>query len=205
MAGDNRENGQWVTLAATSSGELTRNTPSECDPRVATRLAAKLFGCYRASEANDPDVYVTAAAALLAGYPDAVAAKVCDPIRGLPSTNKFLPAIAEIREACEREMVWHYAVERRERVREETLTGRRDSHKAPVGSPEHQRVVAGLKALREKLEPVRDAALTPEARLKRLDEIADDYARTPPAVNTKEMRQYLDRMEEDRPPDEHSF
>ena len=57
---------------------------------------------------------------MLAQYPEAAVAKVCDPVRGLPSTSKFLPSIAEIREACERETVWHYAVEKRERERRHT-------------------------------------------------------------------------------------
>jgi hypothetical protein len=58
-------------------------------------------------------MFLTAATALLACYPEVVAERVCDPIRGLPSKNKFLPALAEIREFCEREMIWHDAVERR--------------------------------------------------------------------------------------------
>jgi hypothetical protein len=57
---------------------------------------------------------------MLAQYPELVVERVCDPIRGLPAKNKFLPAIAEIRETCEREMVWHDAVERRERERRHT-------------------------------------------------------------------------------------
>jgi hypothetical protein len=65
-------------------------------------------------------MFITAATALLACYPEVVADRVCDPVRGLPIKNKFLPAIAEIREACEREMIWHDAVERRERERRHT-------------------------------------------------------------------------------------
>jgi hypothetical protein len=33
--------------------------------------------------------------------------------------------------------------------------------------------------------------MTPEQAAKKLDEIAEDYARTPPAVNTREMNDYL--------------
>jgi hypothetical protein len=65
-------------------------------------------------------MFITAATAMLASYPEHVVERVCDPIRGLPSRNKFLPAIAEIREDCEREMIWHDAVERRERARRHT-------------------------------------------------------------------------------------
>lgn len=79
-----------------------------------------LFGCYPAGSANDPEMFITAATAMLASYPELVVERVCDPLRGLPSKNKFLPAIAEIREACEREMIWHDVVERRERERRHT-------------------------------------------------------------------------------------
>ena len=54
---------------------------------------------------------------MLATYPEIVVERVCDPVRGLPAKSKFLPAIAEIRAACEIEMVWHDAVERRARDR----------------------------------------------------------------------------------------
>ena len=118
----NRRKGQFLTLRQVSSNALTNNSPTstKCDPRTASRKAAQLFGCYPRNEANDPEIFLTAATALLASYPEAVAERVCDPIRGLPSKNKFLPAIAEIREACEREMVWFDVVERRERDRAHT-------------------------------------------------------------------------------------
>jgi hypothetical protein len=79
-----------------------------------------LFGCYPAGSANDPEMFITAAAAMLASYPELVVERVCDPIRGLPAKSKFLPAIAEIRAACELEMVWFDTVERRERERRHT-------------------------------------------------------------------------------------
>lgn len=79
-----------------------------------------LFGCYPAGSANDPEMFITAAAAMLASYPEHVVERVCDPIKGLPAKQKFLPAIAEIRAACEVEMTWHDTVERRERERRHT-------------------------------------------------------------------------------------
>jgi hypothetical protein len=83
-------------------------------------MATRLFGFYRASDANDPEVFVAGATATLALYPEAIVMKVCDPIRGLPSTSTFLPALAEIRQACEREMIWHDAVVKRDRERAHT-------------------------------------------------------------------------------------
>jgi hypothetical protein len=60
-----------------------------------------LFGCYRASEANDPKIFVAAAAAILEQYPPNIGHAVCSPIGGLPAALKWLPSIAEIREACD--------------------------------------------------------------------------------------------------------
>ena len=174
---------QFLTLRQASSSALTSSSPT-CDPRMAARLAAKLFGCYRASDANNPEAFLAAATAMLAQYPEAVASKVCDPIRGLCSTAKWLPAIAEIREACEREMIWHDAVEKRDREREHTravLAG----HKAAVGSPEHQRVVKDFKEL---------AGLWPKAAARQATE-PKDYARVPPPVKTPEMARYLADMQ----------
>jgi hypothetical protein len=38
----------------------------------------------------------------LARYSDRVLSKVCDPLDGMPSKFKFLPALAEINEACQK-------------------------------------------------------------------------------------------------------
>ena len=89
---------------------------------MAARQAAKLFGCYPRNDANDPETFLTAATAILASYSEVVADRVCDPLRrdSLPSKSKFLPSIAEIRAACEVEMVWYDTVERRDRERRHT-------------------------------------------------------------------------------------
>ena len=148
-------------------------------------MATQLFGFFPRSDANDPESFIIGAAAMLARYPEAVTRAVCDPVRGLPSTNKFLPAISEIRDACERQMVWHDAVEKRDREREHThavLAG----HKAPVGSPEHRRVVKDFKDL---------AALWPRSSGAPKTE-PKDHTRVPPQLNTPEMADYLARMRE---------
>ncbi len=109
-----------------------------------------LFGCYRASDANDPEVYLTATIATLCRYPEAIARAVCDPTGGLPSANKWLPSIAEIKEACEERLRPVYDQQRRDEVRLSTLNGP-GSRKAPVGSPEHKRVMEGFRNLRAEL------------------------------------------------------
>lgn len=60
-----------------------------------------MFGCYRKADANDPEVYVAAAAAVLSEYPVEVVEYVCDPRTGIARHLKWLPTIAEIAEACD--------------------------------------------------------------------------------------------------------
>ena len=61
-----------------------------------------LFGCYRKGEANDPEIYTAAIAATLAEFTDDVVEFVTDPRTGLPATCKWLPTVAEVREACKK-------------------------------------------------------------------------------------------------------
>lgn len=65
------------------------------------RAAGVLFGCYRRSDAADPETYATAVAAVLAGYSPAIVKRVTDPRTGLPGRSKFLPTVSEVKEACD--------------------------------------------------------------------------------------------------------
>jgi hypothetical protein len=160
-----------------------------------------LFGCYPAGSANDPEMFITAAAAMLASYPELVVERVCDPIRGLPSKNKFLPAIAEIREFCEREMIWHDAVERRDRDRAHTRKVL-EPVLPPPAPMDRMRVreaasdlLAELNAKGEPRKIAREEAVVREHFLKRLDELAAENAATPPKIGPALKRQ------EEPPPD----
>lgn len=149
---------------------------------------------------------------MLARYPTEIVIAVTDPVRGLASTNKWLPSIAEVREACEQAMAPRYAEQRRqnERAHTERVTAR--VGKAPIGSPEHMRVLRSFKDLAAELWPdcapgargkaaapdARNAA-TPELRAKavayheaRLAELA---GAPPIGVNTPEMARYLADMQ----------
>jgi hypothetical protein len=59
------------------------------------------MGCFRKSDAADPEVYAAAVVAVLARWPVDVVTSVTEPATGLPSKCKWLPSIAEITEACE--------------------------------------------------------------------------------------------------------
>lgn len=63
-----------------------------------------MFGCYPKGQANDPDTYTAAIAAVLAEYPADVICTVTDPRTGLPRRLKWLPAVAEVADACDAEV-----------------------------------------------------------------------------------------------------
>ena len=185
------EKGQLSTLGVASRNALSPSGGSaNCSPELASILATRLFGFYRASEANDPETFITGATAVLSRYPQALVYAVCDPVSGLPGEDAWLPSIARIRVECERRMQPLRDQERRDRVRGETL-GRRTAGKAPIGSREHQRVVEGYQAVAATLDPTPVAvapldartAPTPELRAQavayheaRLQELAGAYA-----------------------------
>jgi hypothetical protein len=59
-----------------------------------------LLGCFRTGEANDPDTYVAAIAAILSRYPQEVMTSVTHPATGLPSKKSWLPTVKEVVDAC---------------------------------------------------------------------------------------------------------
>jgi hypothetical protein len=77
--------------------------PANTAPDDASRMARTMIGVYPRADVLDPETYVTAIAGTLAQFPPHVSQKVADPINGLPGRLKFLPRVAEVREACEAE------------------------------------------------------------------------------------------------------
>lgn len=69
----------------------------------ASDASRRIVGVYRKSELNDPEVYTAILIALLLEYPHSIVTRVAHPVHGLQSRMKFLPTIAEVREACEQE------------------------------------------------------------------------------------------------------
>jgi hypothetical protein len=61
-----------------------------------------MFACYRRDEAHNPEIYCAAISSVLSEYSIAVIDYVTDPRTGLPLDLKFLPSVAEVREACDR-------------------------------------------------------------------------------------------------------
>jgi hypothetical protein len=70
-------------------------------PEFVTQRVELLMGCYRRGQAENPTVYVSAIAAVLARYSPAIVRTVTDPVKGLPSKCDFLPTVKEVHDACE--------------------------------------------------------------------------------------------------------
>jgi hypothetical protein len=71
-----------------------------CPEQKAAERTALMFGCYRKGDANDPETYCAAVAAVLSRYSQDVVEYVTDPRTGLPGSCKWLPSVAEVKEAC---------------------------------------------------------------------------------------------------------
>ena len=82
--------------------------------------AALLLGCYHKSNVAEPEIFAAGAAAILSKFPADIAATVTDPRTGLAGRLKFVPTLAEIREACEREQARIAVEQRRETVLKES-------------------------------------------------------------------------------------
>jgi len=70
----------------------------------ATERAKMLFGSYRRTDANDPDVYVASIAAVLAMYDTDIIREVTDPRTGVGTSEKhlaFMPNAGELKVYCE--------------------------------------------------------------------------------------------------------
>lgn len=68
---------------------------------LATQRATIMYACYRRDDAANPEIFLDAAAAILASYPDDCIMWVTDPRTGIPGTLKWPPQPSEVKEACE--------------------------------------------------------------------------------------------------------
>jgi hypothetical protein len=107
-----------------------------------------MFGCYRKGDANDPEIYVAAVAAVLSEYPESVIDFVTDPRTGLPRKSKWLPNPAEVSEACEEHMAPIRHAEARRRQVEQQM----DERASATRQGEREAVNAGFKQLSASLK-----------------------------------------------------
>lgn len=72
------------------------------DPTYSLERAEILFACYRRDDANDPEKYAAAIAAVLTGYSREIVEYITHPKTGLPVTCKWPPTAFEVNEACQK-------------------------------------------------------------------------------------------------------
>lgn len=92
----------YTKQRATSAG----TSPPSMNQRLAyaNQRAEVLFGCYRRGDANDPDRYVAAIAAVLSTYDFELIREVTDPRTGICTDEKymsFMPNAGELKRYCE--------------------------------------------------------------------------------------------------------
>lgn len=123
---------------------LTRSSGHNNSDQKSERLslAKVLFACYRMTETSDPEIYAAAAIAVMSDYSIDVVRKICDPRSGLPSKCKWLPSIAEIKEACEEEI----APMLRERARQAQLKKQFEERETEAVDRSKRLTVAELRA-----------------------------------------------------------
>ena len=71
---------------------------------MAGERATLLLGCYRRSDAADPDVYARAIACVLEAYDDWIIREATHPRTGIQATEKFKawpPNVGELKEFCD--------------------------------------------------------------------------------------------------------
>lgn len=79
------------TRPQTTSSQKSAHSMRQRQAEYATERAKVLFGSYRRGDANDPDAYVAAVAAVLSLYDFDLMREVTDPRTGIQTTEKFAP------------------------------------------------------------------------------------------------------------------
>ena len=93
------------TIPAASGG---RSIASPSDGGQAGRMklasyhARLVLGSFRADQAADPEIYLTAIGHLLSRYPADIGARLTDPKDGIAGKFKFLPTVSEVKEEADR-------------------------------------------------------------------------------------------------------
>jgi hypothetical protein len=111
--------------AATISAPLSDNSENLAMAKWAADMAATLYGYFPPPDVGDPKVLLSGAVKMFASYPAAAVEAVCDPVTGLPATNKWAPNLAEIRLALDAAAAPIYRARAREKQIAEQLADRK--------------------------------------------------------------------------------
>ena len=139
--------GKHTTHATASNTPSTVSTLKD-RMKLAKYHARLIFGCFRAGDANDPEVFTGALITLLMSYPAAIGAKLSDPKGGLAGKFKFLPTISEVREEADALMAADHAKLKRARDWHEQMRLQRENEQRENEEPweVRQRAVARVMA-----------------------------------------------------------
>jgi len=106
---DQEDRDHFKTIARASAGPLQgsqkpqseETSRSGHDRAYLAKKVATIFACYRKDEAHNPEMYAAAVTAVMSDFPREVIDFVIDPRTGILGVSKFMPSVAEIKEACE--------------------------------------------------------------------------------------------------------
>lgn len=100
-SGSDETESKQSRMPAASSASNYSEEEVRAISQLAMNRAQLLLSCYRSEEAADAKTMIAAMALVLSQYEDRVIMRVTDPLKGIASTSRFLPSIAEVTEACE--------------------------------------------------------------------------------------------------------
>ena len=147
------------------SSQRPTSLSNECDNSTsravyAAERARLLFGCYRKGDANDPETYAAAIAAVLSQYDAETIRYVTDPRTGIASKTTFMPNPGEVKRACEehegptRRAIQREAAEQRQIAERKLLM-------APAGPKKtYEEIVAECRAMGLMIGHARHASQT---------------------------------------------
>jgi hypothetical protein len=126
-----------------------------CSASEAATFAEQLVNFYPAREIHDARTYISGMTAIMASFPSDFAKRVCDPVNGIPSRLKFLPTLAEVKEALTAEdkrrvriaANARYVIEQAEKRAAEAEEARRWEAERPAAEERFKRVQEILKGL----------------------------------------------------------
>lgn len=85
-----------------TSSPAGRPPVDNCEQRQEyLKLADRLLGQFRPTPGVDPALFMTAIATILQEYPLWVAQEICDPVRGLPGRQNWMPSPYDVRKLAE--------------------------------------------------------------------------------------------------------
>lgn len=190
MERPDRESFRLLTISAEKlPASMARQ--AEINSYAADR-ARLLLGCYRTGDANDPETYVAAIAAVLARYPEEIITAVTHPVSGIAVEVKWLPSVLEVKEACERAILPIRNQAAREKRIAEQMEARRLEDEAKAAKPSYDTLKAKYGPDWGLVNPDR-ANRPPQAPAPTIEQLRHHYQHYDLAFKPKELDEHIER------------